>query len=102
MLPGGLIALLVLVGLCAILGALYACIYFTRINPSSARTRSKASGVGFVVGCGSGGSSAATGRLSPVPRGGASVDHHDDQQSPAPVTSQLPMTSTHVFLFRKT
>ena len=33
----GLIALIVLAGLCAILGLIYAYIYYTRINPRSAR-----------------------------------------------------------------
>ena len=35
----GLIALIVLASLCAILGAIYAYIYYTRINPRSARAR---------------------------------------------------------------
>jgi hypothetical protein len=97
MLPVGIIVLLVLICLCALLGALYACIYFTRINPSAIRTRNKAAALG--VGCSA---AAASGRLSPTPRGVAAADHHDDHDSPAPITSQLPMTSTHVFLFRKT
>ena len=35
----GWIVLLVLIGLCAILGAIYAYIYFTRINPRTHRPR---------------------------------------------------------------
>ena len=35
----GLIILIVLATLCAILGAIYAYIYYTRINPRSARAR---------------------------------------------------------------
>ena len=35
----GLIVLIVLASLCAILGAIYAYIYYTRINPRSARAR---------------------------------------------------------------
>ena len=35
----GLIVLIVLASLCAILGAIYAYIYYTRINPRSARNR---------------------------------------------------------------
>lgn len=39
----GLIVLIVLAALCAILGAIYAYIYYTRINPRSARARHKES-----------------------------------------------------------
>ena len=37
----GLIVLIVLASLCAILGAIYAYIYFTRINPKSHRARNQ-------------------------------------------------------------
>jgi len=93
MLPTGIIVLVVLVCLCAVLGSLYACIYFTRINPSAVRTRYKAAALSVCSPA-----AAVGGRLSPTPR---AVDHHGDHEPPAPITSQLPMTSTHVFLFRK-
>lgn len=39
MIPTGLIVLIVLAILCAVLGGIYAYIYFTRINPRSRRIR---------------------------------------------------------------
>lgn len=42
----GLISLIVLASLCAILGAIYAYIYYTRINPRSARARKYLEGHG--------------------------------------------------------
>jgi hypothetical protein len=89
MIPTGLIVLIVLAALCAALGAVYAYIYFTRINPRSHR------GSGC-YGCGSSGigigSSSGAGM-----RKYAEASAADDE----PGTS-LPSTSTHVFLFRKT
>jgi len=39
----GLVVLLVLIGLCVLLGAIYSYIYFTRINPSRSRKYAHAS-----------------------------------------------------------
>ena len=41
-LSAGLIALIVLAAMCAVLGAIYAYIYFTKINPKSHRARKSA------------------------------------------------------------
>jgi len=43
----GLITLLVLMALCAILGAIYAYIYYTRINPRSRTRKYTESGIGM-------------------------------------------------------
>jgi len=94
MLPVGLVVLIVLVALCAALGAVYAYIYFTRINP---RARHRAARR-VVLGAGVGGVSAGYGggggglRKFVEP---ASVD--DDNAGNA----AAPSASTHVFLFRK-
>jgi len=50
----GAIVLIVLIGLCAVLGAIYSYIYFTRINPRGGRKLAALSGAG-------GGGSDATG-----------------------------------------
>jgi len=42
----GAIVLIVLVGLCAVLGAIYSYIYFTRINPRGGRKLAALSGGG--------------------------------------------------------
>lgn len=42
----GLVILLVLIGLCVLLGAIYSYIYFTRINPSRSRQFANASADG--------------------------------------------------------
>ena len=42
----GAIVLIVLVGLCAVLGAIYSYIYFTRINPRGGRKLAALSGAG--------------------------------------------------------
>lgn len=39
MIPTGFLVLIVLAALCAVLGGIYAYIYFTRINPRSHRIR---------------------------------------------------------------
>ena len=91
MLPVGLIVLIVLATLCAALGAIYAYIYFTRINPRSHRC----------YGCGSSGIGSGSSSGGGVDGGGrrkyveASVN--DDEPG-----TNVPSTSTHVFLFRKT
>lgn len=85
MLPVGLIVLIVLAALCAALGAVYAYIYFTRINPRSHR-----GGCHRVMGSGGGGSGALRKFVEPTTT--------DDD---AGGSTALPSASTHVFLFRK-
>jgi len=85
MLPVGLIVLIVLATLCAALGAVYAYIYFTRINPRSRRRyHPRVMGSGGLVG------------------GGARklVDQTNADDDTAGNTS-APTASTHIFLFRK-
>jgi len=84
MLPVGLIVLIVLAALCAALGAVYAYIYFTRINPRTHRRCRRMIG------------------SSGVPAGGfrkfAEPTTADDDNAGG---TTLPSASTHVFLFRK-
>jgi len=84
MLPVGLIVLIVLAALCAALGAIYAYIYFTKINPRSRR------GCHRVVGSGGAGG----GGLRKFVETTAADD--DTERN-----ANLPSASTHVFLFRK-
>ena len=84
----GLIILLVLIGLCVALGAIYSYIYFTRINPR-ARHRAARRVVGSAGGPGGGGGGL---RKFVEPSTG-----DDDTAGNA----TAPSTSTHVFLFRK-
>jgi len=51
----GAIVLIVLVALCAVLGAIYSYIYFTRINPRGGRKLAGLSGGGSDGGAGGGG-----------------------------------------------
>jgi len=94
MLPPVLIVLLVLATLCAVVAIIYACLYYTRINPkaAAARRRLRAAGCGKLSHVTV---TSATGATTTHPAGS------DGDQTPV-ITSQLPMTATHVFLFRKT
>ena len=85
MLSPPVIALFVLMALCAVVGAIYAYLYFTRINP--AKGLRAAGGAPGSAGHGGGGAGDAHGRRSI-----ATVSVDDDQPG-AP--------STHLFLFRK-
>ena len=92
MLPPVLIVLLVLATLCAVVSVIYACLYYTRINPktAAARRRLRASGRGKMY------------HVTMTSTTGATTTNlagSDEDQTP--VTSQLPMTATHLFLFRK-
>jgi len=84
MLPVGLIVLIVLAALCAALGAIYAYIYFTRINPRSHRGCHRVMGSGVV----------GVGGL----RKFVEPTTADDDAGGNTATSTA---STHVFLFRK-
>ena len=86
MLPVGLIVLIILVVLCAALGAVYAYIYFTRINPRSHRAACHRA-------LGAGGGSGVGGLRKFVEPTTADDD--------AGGNATLPSASTHVFLFRK-
>jgi len=83
MLPVGLVVLIVLAALCAALGAVYAYIYFTRINP---RARHRAAR--RVVG------SAGAGGLRKFVEPSTADDDGTGNAT-------APSASTHVFLFRK-
>jgi len=89
MLSTVVIILFVLMALCAIVGAIYAYLYFTRINPSIKGHRGVPPGVGST---GFGGGSAAVRPDQYGHRAVAAVSIDDDQ----PVAP-----STHLFLFRK-
>jgi len=84
MLPVGLIVLIVLAALCAALGAIYAYIYFTRINPRTHR------GCHRVMGSGGAGGGGLRKFVEPTTA--------DDEPGG---NTTLPSASTHVFLFRK-
>ena len=76
LISGGVIAVLVLGFLCLVLGAVYAYIYFTRINPRAANR-------------------AVHGRSNRAVHGRKYVE-----QAP-PVDDSMQGTSTHLFLFKK-
>ena len=88
MLSTAVIVLLVLMVLCAVAGAIYAYIYFTRINPLGKGHRAACVGsAAGSAGHGVGGCGDSHGRHI------ATLSVDDDQ---------LPGPSTHLFLFRKT
>lgn len=97
MLSVAVIVLLVLMALCAVVGAIYAYLYFTRINPAAIRGHR---GLGFGAAAGNTGS-ACCGAGTGGGGGGGSEPHgrrastlgDDDQPAVSP--------STHMFLFRK-
>jgi len=94
MLPPVLIVLFVTATLCAVVAIIYACLYYTRINPRAAAARRRLRGT---VG-------GKTGHVTVTSSAGATTTNpagSDDEHSPV-ITSQLPMTATHLFLFRKT
>jgi len=83
MLSTVVIVLFVLMALCAVAGAIYAYLYFTRINPITKGHR------------GAGNAAASTGPIGGDPYGHRQVVRGsvDDDQAVGP--------STHMFLFRK-
>jgi len=84
MLSTSVIVLFVLMALCAIVGAIYAYLYFTRINPAAKGHRSVA------------------GTIGAAGHGGSGGEGHGRQISSASVDDdQLTGPSTHLFLFRK-
>ena len=98
MLSTYVIVLIVLMALCAVVGAIYAYLYFTRINPACKGHRDMSCATGSAgLGAGSGGDphgrqiATVSGDLHGRRMGSMSVD---DDQPAAP--------STHMFLFRKT
>jgi len=90
--PPVLIAVLVLATLCAVVTVIYACLYYTRINPRAAAARSRLHGYRK--------QSYHVAVTSAVGGATANTAGSDEDQAPV-VTSQLPMTATHMFLFRK-
>ena len=94
MLPPVLIVLIVMATLCAVVAVIYACLYYKRINPkaAAARRRLHASGRGKTY---------HVTVTSPTGATTTNAAGSDGEHTPV-ITSQLPMTATHVFLFRKT
>ena len=97
MLPPVLIVLLVMATLCAVVSVIYACLYYTRINPSAAARRRLRHGCAGACG--------KTRLVTVTSSAGATTTTNpagvDDEQTQV-FTSQLPITATHLFLFRKT
>jgi len=90
MLSTAVIVLIVLMALCAVVGAIYAYLYFTRINPAAK---------GQHRGGGGGGGAGAAGH------GAGGGDPHGHRGTMTAVLAadddQLGAPSTHLFLFRK-
>ena len=99
MLPPVLIVLLVSATLCGVVAVIYACLYYTRINPkaSAARRQLRAAGRGKTCHVTVTSTTGATTTTTTT----TNAAGNDADQSPV-ITSQLPMTATHLFLFRKT
>ena len=94
MLPPVLIVLVVMATLCAVVASIYACLYYTRINPKAAAARRRLRATGRIKMC----------HVSMTSSAGATAASNtagsEGDQSPV-ITSHLPMTATHLFLFRK-
>jgi len=79
----GLVILLVLIGLCVALGAVYAYIYFTRINPSRSRKHL-----------------ASHSNDLALPSNDL-ASHSNADCSPSATADDSATAATHLFLFRK-
>jgi len=96
MLSTPVIVLFVLMALCAVVGAIYAYLYFTRINPAGKGHRAAAGTIVWSHRTAAG----TAGTAGHV--GGSGGDPHSRQvASVSVVDEQLAGPSTHLFLFRK-